>query len=1606
MLSRSGCSLVTRVTTLAGLVLGMSVAVVATAPSSLATVDTTVPCSGSGGGPAGLVAAVTAANSGGGGTVTLAAGCTYTFASAASSANNGTAVPSITAAVTIAGNGAVLTRSTAAGTPTFRAFLVGGGNLTLKDLTVQGFAVPSSGGAALWTNSGSATLSRVLLAGNSTTGNGGAIRNNGTTTISDSTLANNTVSSPGAVGGAVSNGQGAVTIRRSTITGNTAPGAAGLDMFSTTTISGSVIAGNDGADCGRGTPSDGGYNVAGDATCGFTASTSKNNQGSAYLTPLADHGGLSRTVAGSRAGSPLLNAAGSAVCSTAPNTDQRGASRPSSTCDIGAFQHASTAVVTTASPSTPTAYGSPVTLTARLYRLADTTPSGPFTGSLSFTAQGVTVGSAALTTSTTCPSYQGMTKCGVATVSATTIPAGNNTINVVVTSPTDGAPSPALGSYAKHTVTAPTYTLTTCNAVDLVNAVANGNTANGASIALKPNCTYTLAAADSTADGASGLTAKAPLIISGSNDIITRSSGAPAMRLLTTGTPQISTSTSSVSMQGVSLVAGVGPTAASVYAAHGPIALKNGTVYGASGAPAVVAAAGRSYSLTRVTVAGNASGGVSGPGTITSSTIARNAGVGVGAGATLAGTLVAGNSSSNCSGAVTDAGYNATDTAACGFSATGSVVSAALTAALGTLGDYGGGSFTVPHGPDAARDAIPTANALCAGLDQRGVTLPKGAGCDIGATEAVASTTTSVTATPDRVEGDTTVLTATLTGVGDPAGATPLSGTAQFLIDSQPVGASVAVVNGVATVTVTAPDAGAHVTTVQYSGDKLRLAGTTGSASWTTASSLVGCAGTTGDVAGLRAAITRVENNPDGVGRVSLSPGCTYLLADAAFTDADGSNGLPQVTGDLTLRGNGATIARDTTVGTPRFRLLEVTGSLAADHLTLTGGSAGAGHGGAVLVLGTLDLDHSTVRANSARAGGGLYLSGRTTVRNSTLDGNSAPDGAAVLSAAGDPVAIVATTVSASKASAAVHDVAGTLTLTADLLAANSAGDCATAVGDGGYNVAAGETCAFTAPASQNSAPALTADLAPLRNRGGKVFTRGLLPGSPAVDRIPAGVTDIDGVALCGPSSTDARDVVRNQAPACAAGAFEPMTVPSFQVVNAEPFDAYPSRQPHDVTVSAQSSAGFPTPTGAAHLLEVFSDSLLPGGDVNEPITVRLATGRHSLVATYDGDANYRPVTNPSSQRWLILVPYGTITVPCDVHALQSAGLDTTALAGATTDDGLRHNDTVKLASGCSYTLGSFDAVSFAAADVVGNGATIDSSQASAVTLGASGLRASISDVSLVGGTHAALALRGSGTLVQRSVLRDSEYGVLDLATGDVSVTDTTFSGNSVAIFAPGGSNATFAADTFVDNGTTFAGFSSRAVKQSVLADADCGSGVVDGGGNLLLSGSCPGVTLSATSEEVDNLDATLSPLGDHGGLVPTVALLPDSPAIDWVTGDCDATDARGVPRPQGAACDAGAFEVAPTTTTLTGPASVPRGTLARFHVGVSADGGSLGPPVGTVTLYDGATLLKTVAVSGATRSVSFRLRGRGVHTITAAYNGSDAYPASSTTLDVTVTRS
>jgi hypothetical protein len=100
-----------------------------------------------------------------------------------------------------------------------------------------------------------------------------------------------------------------------------------------------------------------------------------------------------------------------------------------------------------------------------------------------------------------------------------------------------------------------------------------------------------------------------------------------------------------------------------------------------------------------------------------------------------------------------------------------------------------------------------------------------------------------------------------------------------------------------------------------------------------------------------------------------------------------------------------------------------------------------------------------------------------------------------------------------------------------------------------------------------------------------------------------------------------------------------------------------------------------------------------------------------------------------------------------------------------------------------------------------------------------------------------------------------------------------------------------------------------------------------------------------------------LGPLQDNGGPTPTMAIEPGSAAIDRIpdrTGDCPATDQRGVRRPRRRACDIGAYELVIPSITISAPsqsAFYEGGTrvLARFSCGEGGIAGAIARCEGSV---------------------------------------------------------
>jgi hypothetical protein len=337
-------------------------------------------------------------------------------------------------------------------------------------------------------------------------------------------------------------------------------------------------------------------------------------------------------------------------------------------------------------------------------------------------------------------------------------------------------------------------------------------------------------------------------------------------------------------------------------------------------------------------------------------------------------------------------------------------------------------------------------------------------------------------------------------------------------------------------------------------------------------------------------AITDANTDP-GPTTIDLNGGCTYTLTDVNNVSASGPNGLPIITSEIVINGNGATIKRDST---SQFRIFEVASGakLTFNNLTITGGetrnaagifnygtltlnsstvsgnSATNGAGGGVFNNGNLTLNSSTVSGNSATIGGGIVNNRNLTLENSTVSGNSATNNGGGIYIANGIIALNNSTVSGNSATngigggiyndgtltlnnitvsgnsaggsgGGIYNESGKLTLKNSIIANSTAGgDCRIVSGgrtDEGYNFIedSSNTCGLTNGTNGNIV-GVDPNLGPLQNNGGPTFTHALLSVSgspnPAQDKIPP--------ANCG-TATDQRGVSRPQGGNCDIGAFE-----------------------------------------------------------------------------------------------------------------------------------------------------------------------------------------------------------------------------------------------------------------------------------------------------------------------------------------------------------------------------------------------------------------------------------------------------------------------------------
>ena len=140
----------------------------------------------------------------------------------------------------------------------------------------------------------------------------------------------------------------------------------------------------------------------------------------------------------------------------------------------------------------------------------------------------------------------------------------------------------------------------------------------------------------------------------------------------------------------------------------------------------------------------------------------------------------------------------------------------------------------------------------------------------------------------------------------------------------------------------------------------------------------------------------------------------------------------------------------------------------------------------------------------------------------------------------------------------------------------------------------------------------------------------------------------------------------------------------------------------------------------------------------------------------------------------------------------------------------------------------------------------------------------------------------------------------------------------------------------------------------------DCSVPVTDQGYNLEGGSSCS----FTTSTDLQNTDPKLaSALASNGGPTQTLALLDGSPAINHIPSSaCSvSTDQRGVSRPQGPACDMGAFEfqvprLSLPSSPLTVDATSPQGASVTYTAKASLPDDASATPTVSCSPASGST--------------------------------------------------
>jgi len=691
--------------------------------------------------------------------------------------------------------------------------------------------------------------------------------------------------------------------------------------------------------------------------------------------------------------------------------------------------------------------------------------------------------------------------------------------------------------------------------------------------------------------------------------------------------------------------------------------------------------------------------------------------------------------------------------------------------------------------------------------------------------------------------------------------------------------------------------------------------------------------------------ITTANTNADASNTITFAQDCS--TTPILFTSRQ------TVSRTLTIDGTGHQVTIDGGGTTGLFGVNNGV-TFAVNALTLTGGNAGNGVGGAIsnLIGGTVTVTNSTLSGNSSNSGGGIFnqSGGTVTVTNSTLSGNSATyDGGGIYNA-------------------------GPLNAANTLIVNSTSGDV-TGNGINGTNTH-NRTGSFTF-ANGETTP---------QDHGGPTRTLAIPTSGLAYQQ--GDLTTCQSLTYAGtmtPLPFDQRGANRVVGGTCSIGAYEPGPVITTTTLSATPTSGA-FGTPVTVTATVAGVLGGTPPDGTN--VVTFKNGTTTLGTANltggtATFTTSTLGPGNSVTATYTAGGRSNPyAASPASNAVSVTVTplacvvtsvqdpseSGKLTLRDAINAANAGACtgnaitfdatafpagtaktitlgNTLALSRDVTIDGTGHmvvidggcstdansdctggGNTVFLISGGNVT--TLRALTIQHGNTSNNGSLAGGIYVNAGTLTVTNSTLAHNSTNFYGsGIFNAGTLTVTGSTIASNVATRGGGGIFNFM-GTVTVTNSTLANNSTpngggGIYNGGAAvtvtNSTFAHNSATNGGGIYNNNGTVTVTNTILAgnpgsDVRNNSGTITGGGHNLV-GTSSGYSFTSTGDTTG--PALLAPLGSYGGSTQTFALLPGSAALGGgnlttcPTPPVSSVDQRSVARPDAGttACDIGAFE-------------------------------------------------------------------------------------------------